>query len=158
MRGQILIFSLFFACHGAFAISSGPRFGAQCGLTDVKNDTWKQGKSYNLERATRKQIEALPGLIKQQLLVAALESLRSYGDSEQDKIQTVHDAVSYFRRAYGPVVTHYIVNDHKVTEVLAFPGDNPVGVYFEYGSTLIVAENGDDDIVCRGSRRAFYIF
>lgn len=144
MKNTFLALVLIFASQFAFAET---KFGSECGLTDTKDDTWQDGKSYNLNRATKSQIEKLPTLIKQQIIITAKEAAKSNDDGE--KIVNTQAAVDYLRRADGPVVTHYIVRGTKITEVLAYPGDNPVGNIFAYGTTHIIAENGDDDIICR---------
>ncbi len=144
MKKFILLMTLISSSMALAAIS--PKWGAECGLTDAKDDSWKELKSYNLNSASEEELAKLPTLVKQQVIVAAKYFA---SDDPSVKIYGTNDAVEFLRRSDGPYITHYLVGGKRFTEVLSFPGDNPVGLVFAYGSLHVVAKNGDNDIMCR---------
>lgn len=124
--------------------------GSKCGLTDSKDDAWKETKSISLTDASNSRINNLPTLVKQQLIIAAKE-FADFGEGS-NVIKNTVDAVNYLRAnsdANTLSVVYYNVKRLKVTEVLHYPGDNPNAAIFLTGTRTIIAYNGDDSITCR---------
>ena len=134
-------------------MATASRLGYQCGLTDSKDDSWKRTKSLNVSRWSEAQIDGLPTLTKQQIIIAAKDLTQGpNGLSADIEIRSTIDVVHVLRgnSEGGDVyVMYYDVRALSVTEVLHYPGGNPVGILFETGSKHIHAENGDDTITCR---------
>ncbi|MEO5971025.1 MAG: hypothetical protein ABIQ95_13940 [Bdellovibrionia bacterium] len=125
------------------------RWGSECGLTDQKDDSWVEvGKGLNLQKLTKAEIRNLPTLTKQQLIIMAKEFAK--GSEDNVPINCAIEAVDYLKGTDdGPYISTYLVRGKKYTEVLIYPGDNPIGVIFKQGTVSIVADNGDDSIACR---------
>lgn len=125
-------------------LSLGPEAFA-CGLPGLQDESWQVvGKRYLLDRASPKEVAALPTLVKQQLIIAAKASFQS----EEKPIKNTAAAVGLLQKDDGPYVINYLVNGRIITQVETFPGDNRYGVIFEAGTLHIIAENGDDSIFC----------
>ena len=129
------------------------RLGSKCGLTDDKNDSWARTKSLNISTWSDARISELPTLTKQQIIIAAKDLTEGPDGLAADiEIKNTIDAVKVLRQNSegGDVyVMYYKVNRLDITEVLHYPGGNPVGIIFKTGSKRIHAENGDDTIICR---------
>ena len=124
------------------------KWGSECGLTDDKDESWKEiSRPLYVGRLKAAKIAKLPTLTKQQIIITAKDFAK--GDDDAPKIKKTVEAIEYLKRADGPYVTNYQVRGRRYTEVIAYPGDNPVGLVFEYGSRHVVASNGDDSIECR---------
>jgi len=124
--------------------------GSACGLTDNKDDSWKRTKSIGLSRADEEKVANMDTLTKQQVIIAANYFSKQWG--EPQKFKSTWDAVVYMRgnsEGGDMDVMYYNVNGGRFTEVLHYPGGNPVGVIFKTTSRRIHATNGDDTIECK---------
>jgi len=137
----------------ALTLLASPVFavdGSQCGLTDQKDDSWKQTKLISLSRADEEKVSNLDTKTKQQIIIAANYFGTDFGAT--GKFKNTMDAVNFMRgnsEAGDMAVIYYRVNGERFTEVIHYPGGNPVGVIFATGSRTIIAENGDDSIICK---------
>ncbi len=126
--------------------------GSQCGLTDFKDDSWKQTKLISLSRADEEKVSNLDTKTKQQIIITANHySASGFGEAPK-KFRSTWEAVEFMRgnsEAGDMAVVYYNVNGVRVTEVLHYPGGNPVGIIFPTGSRTMLAENGDDTITCK---------
>jgi hypothetical protein len=124
------------------------RWGSECGLTDMKDETWVEISKYqNLALYSEGQIRQLATVTKQQVIITAKEFAKA--SEEKIPINNTLDAVNYLKPNQGPYISNFLVNGEEYTEVLSYPGDNPVGMIFKRGSTVVVATNNDDSIECR---------
>ena len=149
MKTLSIIFTLFLALNSF----GSTRFGSKCGLTNAKDESWTRTKSFNISSWSDARITGLPTLTKQQIIIAAKDLTKGPDGLVADiEIKTTIDAVNVLRgnSEGGDVyVMYYKVNRLDVTEVLHYPGGNPVGIIFKTGWKRIHAENGDDTITCR---------
>lgn len=123
--------------------------GSKCGLTDATSEDWEQSKSVDLSNANSTEINALPTLTKQQLIIAARYRATRFSETE---IRNTVQAVEYLRHnsdAHTLSVDHFAYRGERYTQVLHFPGDNPYGVIFKRETAHVVAYNSDDSISCK---------
>lgn len=128
--------------------------GSQCGLTDEKNDTtWTKTKSLFVSEWKEEKVKQLDTLTKQQLIIAAKDLTKGEdGFATEIKIKTTWDAINALREnseGEDVAVEYYSVNNLSMTQVVFYPGGNPVGVLFKTGTKKIYATNSDDHIECR---------
>ncbi len=143
---------LFLMVSFAFSAFGSYIPGSKCGLTDTTSDNWEHSRSVDLSRANEEQINALPTLTKQQLIIAAKYEAKKFSEGE---IHNTVEAVEYLRHnsdAKTLTVEHFAYREQRFTQVLHFPGDNPYGVIFTQGTLHVVAYNSDDSIDCKATR------
>jgi len=140
-----LLLVLFFGINASAAYIPG----SECGLTDMTSDDWEFSHTYELSNADANQINALPTLTKQQLIIAAKDTASRFS---KVKINNTVEAVEFLRHnsdARSLSVENFAYRGERFTQVLHFPGDNPYGVIFERGTRHVVAYNSDDSISCK---------
>lgn len=146
MFKTLIVMASFFAATASFAAGE---LGSQCRLTDDNaNHTWEEIPNdtfdSDLSHATRRQIEKLPTLVKQQLIIAVRIQA-------EEVVKSAYAAVQLLREASSDgdlYVYHLKINGRKYTVVKHYPGDNPYGVIFAYGTTRAVAVMSDSDVIC----------
>ena len=136
-----------------FNLQAGDRWGSQCGLTDDKNETdWKSvGKDLKLTLATDEELNSLPTLTKQQLIITAKAEAKER-DEDAVAIKNTVQAVKYLREnseSEDVYVRNYKVKKLNVTEISFWPGGNPYGHIFLSGTTHVIAFNQDDSVACK---------
>ena len=129
-----------------------PRLGSQCGLTDSwggggGEETWKPlgARDLAVHELTPHQLAALPNATRFQLVRAA------QFQCDTCRVTTAASAMKILSSASsgGEVYLHnFRVRGGIFTAIRYFPGDNPVGPIFIYGSGMQVATNEDDTVVC----------
>ena len=146
-------FSFIFAAFLALNAFGSSKLGSKCGLTDAKDDSWTTTKTLNISKWSDARISELPTLTKQQVIITAKDLTQGpTGLATEIDIKNAIDAVTVLREnsESGDVyIKYYDVKRLAVTEVLLYPGGNPVGIIFKTGSKRIHAENGDDTVTCR---------
>ncbi len=149
MKALLLMTLSLVTLHGQAA----DRWGSKCGLTDGKDDvTWKSvGQDQALTHATDQELNSLPTLTKQQLIIAAKEAAKEREDNAAVFKNTVQ-AVKYLREnseSEDVYVRNYKVKKLVVTEITFWPGGNPYGYIFLSGTTRLIAFNQDDSVACK---------
>jgi len=147
MKMKSVVLALVLSVTPAFASED---LGHACGLTDAKDASWKVNKRIGLSRDVEEKVANLDTKTKQQIIIAANHFGPDFG--AEGKFKSTLEAVEFMRgnsEGGDMDVMYYTVNGRRFTEVLHYPGGNPVGVLFKTGSRTIVAENGDDTIVCK---------
>jgi hypothetical protein len=127
-------------------LASVPAYAAKtCGLPDTtENDELTQISHIDLGEASKREIEALDSLSRQQIFLAA--------QWDSAHVEGTWDAVQMFKGASegGEV---YLVQvrygKERFTIVRYFPGDNEYGVIFKKGGRTVIATIGDGSIDCR---------
>lgn len=116
----------------------------QCGLTSSMetDDIIKVGKSKEIKPGAQ-----FNDLEKQQIVIAAREM---YGDQEEIT-GTTQAAALLVSAGYEAYISHFRVGNNETlfTQIIHYPGDNPVGVIFLKGTTKVVAYNNDGSTECK---------
>lgn len=131
------------------AMADDVRYGSECGLTDLNGDeSWvdiEERKTITLwEETTDEQIHALPLLAKQQLIIGA-------NQLQDHRFGSTVEAVRSLMAASSGAEVHvssFKVNGRKFTIVNHYPGDNPYGAIFKFGTRKLVAVTSDSDVIC----------
>jgi len=129
------------------------RWGSQCGLTDAKDETeWKSvSENQRLTQATAQELNSLPTLTKQQLIITAKDEAKDR-DDDASAIKNTVQAVKYLREnseSEDVDVRNYKAKKLRVTEISFWPGGNPYGHIFLSGTTRVIAFNEDDSVACK---------
>jgi hypothetical protein len=98
----------------------------------------------SLNDASKQDVQDLDSLSRQQLFLAG--KILSYQD-----LKGTWDAVVSLREASEAndlAIAHFRVGSQRFTQVIHYPGGNPVGVIFKKGTRTAVAVIGDSDIDC----------
>ncbi len=137
---------------GSLSAMATNKLGSKCGLTNFKEDgKWKLLNRIDLGTAKDSKIQELPTLIKQQIIIAA-KKIANKREEEGLDIKNTLDAVNNLRNnseGEDLSIDYYKVKELKITEVVHYPGGNPVGVFFIQGTTHIQAYDEDSTIICK---------
>ncbi|MFM8314313.1 MAG: hypothetical protein ACKOA8_08520 [Deltaproteobacteria bacterium] len=122
-----------------------------CGLPDQHNDdTMTTLKKYDLSEMGAEEIHNLPLLTQQQLIISAKEAVK---EDRMASLPVTHtlSAVQVLREnseMETVFVTDLLFKGRKFTFVEFYPGGNPSGYYFSFGTKKIIATNGDSTVTC----------
>lgn len=121
---------------------------SECELSEKKDESWIEvEETLNLEKYSSSEINLLATVTKQQVIITAKKIAKD--NAEEIVIKGTLDAVNFLNQSEGPYISNYTVNGKNYTEILAYLGDNPVGLIFERGTTRIIAYNNDETISCQ---------
>jgi hypothetical protein len=127
-------------------IEEGLLSGQYCGLSEEFNDeVWKEINSRHiaLYRLNDDQIDDLPTIVKQQVIITAKET--------NPEIKSTKEAIAYLKEGSEGDEVHYNVYRVKgkiYNEVKTYGGGNPTSTIFRDGELRVHAHNGDDSIMC----------
>lgn len=127
------------------------RYGSKCGLVDFSGDNSivDIGRGLRLNKASQ-----LSALGRAQVIATA----RNYnGDAVaygEDSVALLgaQQAIDYLNGGSEGAESYlrdFHIRGEVFTQVIFYPGGNPVGAIFEKGSSEILAEIQDSDIVCK---------
>lgn len=126
--------------------------GSECGFTDDVDDSWQydDSKQISLGEMTAAKVQKLPLVTRQQLIIAAKDSLKFMGEAVPEKFGAAEALAHLKDVSSGDEVYHFTVevNGKVYEEIRTYPGDNSSGLIFVKGTTQVVATNGDDNILC----------
>lgn len=128
--------------------------GSECGLIDFADDLFGDDatlidKPLSLDRLSDAELRALPTLIKQQIVIAAMRLLTESAEKFQDENDGVVTAVRLLAEAGSEAnYASYRAYGSAFSEVVFYPGDNRYGAIFQFGSRSILALIEDSSVVC----------
>lgn len=136
------------------AFSHALRANPECGLpaTTTEEDGFQEideSKSLDISRLNKFQINSLPRLLKQQLIISA-----HHQDSniklkfDNQNLQLAIDSLKEASEAGDLNVSTFYFTRRQFTYVMYYPGGNEGGFIFDKGSTQLLASVGDQDIDC----------
>jgi hypothetical protein len=127
------------------------KYGSKCGLVDFSGDSAivDIGLSKRLTKATQLNL-----LARQQVMAAARQSNSDAVKYGVDSVallgaQAAIDFLNAGSEGEESYIQDFHIRGEVFTRVLSYPGGNPVGVIFEKGSSEILAQIEDSDIICK---------
>ncbi len=136
------------------AFSYALRANPECGLpsSTTEDDGFQEineSQSLDISRLNKFQINSLPRLVKQQLIIAAHQQdsnikLKFDNKNLQLAIESLKDA----SEAGDLNVSTFYYSRRQFTYVMYYPGGNEGGFIFNKGSADLLASVGDQDINC----------
>ncbi|MBC7690970.1 MAG: hypothetical protein H7222_04325 [Methylotenera sp.] len=144
MKNLFYVVSLLVTLQSANAFASAP---TDCELLQEMRVEHPFGPKYDLTGAKAEMIARLPAIARKQLILYA----RSDAGSPPQPITTVTAAVQLLVDGSegGEVdLENFSLEGRRFTRLLWYPGGNPYGVIFAYGTTRKLATLGDGDFSC----------
>ena len=136
------------------ALSFALRTNPQCGLpaTTTDEDGFQEineSQSLDISRLNKFQINSLPRLTKQQLIIAAHQQDSNIKLKFDNKnLQLAIDSLREASEAGDLNISTLYYGRRYFTYVMYYPGGNEGGFIFDKGSAQLLASVGDQDIDC----------
>ena len=123
-------------------------FGSACGLVDSNDEQIQEVDDVGKD-LMRDELVLTPTQ-KGQIIIAANELLVSEGAGVSRYLKTGAALGALRKFGNGTLIwTQVQIKGQPYDEVLAMPGENPVGVLFRAGTLQVMAQINDSDVICK---------